>query len=244
MNKQCFVLLFRFFEEYHADLRLKNMAGCNSLLVATMNGDIKILERLAVEGMELDETCGHRGVAAVHIAAISGHFSAVKFLIDSGADINVKSKNDETILWLSTANGHEEIARYVIRMNCDLNVESDGCLTFPQKYLPFEVAILRGHLYIAQMLLTAGCYLNRTNDSCSDDAKFILHFKLKEEIVNIIQRNNARYAWMIEFITNPKTLLHDCRLKIRQLLGKGFQKGVSTLPLPNSLKLFLFLPDI
>ena len=244
MNIQCFVLLFRFFEEYHADLRLKNMAGCNSLLVAAMNGDIKILERLAVEGIELDETCGHRGVAAVHIAAISGHFSVVKFLIDSGADINVKSKNDETILWLSTANGREEIARYVIRMNCDLNVESDGCLTFPQKYLPFEVAILRGHLYIAQMLLTAGYYLNRTNDSCSDDAKFILHFKLKEEIVNIIQRNNARYAWMIEFITNPKTLLHDCRLKIRQLLGKGFQKGVSTLPLPNSLKLFLFLPDI
>ena len=220
------------------------MAGCNPLLVVAMNGDIKILERLAVEGMELDETCGHRGVAAVHIAAISGHFSAVKFLIDSGADINVKSKNDETIFWLSAVNGNEEIARYVIQMNCDLNVESDGCLTFPQKFLPFEVAILRGHLYIAQMLLTAGCYLNRTNDNCLDDTEFSLYFNLKQEIANIIQRNNARYAWMIEFIKSPKTLSHGCRLKIRQSIGKQFYKGVSTLPLPNSLKLFLFLPDI
>ena len=216
----------------------------NALLVAAMNGDLKILERLVAEGVDLGEVCGQRGVAAVHTATISGHLNAVKFLIDSGADINVKSKNDETILWLSAANVHEQITRYVIQMNCDLNVESDGCLAFPHKFLPFEVAILRGNLYIAQMLLATGCYLNGTNKSCSEDVGSILRLKLREEIVDIIQRNNARCAWMLEFITNPKTLLHGCRLKIRQLLGKGFNKGVSTLPLPNSLKLFLILPDI
>ena len=75
-------------------------------------------------------------------------------MLDPGSDL---TSVDATLIWLAAWKGHNDVARLVIQLNCDLNVPSNGCKVYKWDYTPLEIVIGQQSFPIAKMLMIAGC---------------------------------------------------------------------------------------
>jgi ankyrin repeat protein len=86
----------------------------------------------------------------LHIATKSGHFDIVKCLIEKGAEINAKDKEEKTTLHWASKEGHLEIVQCLIEKGADVNAKD----TLNQTALHFASG--EGHLELVQCLLENG----------------------------------------------------------------------------------------
>jgi len=54
-----------------------------------------------------------------------GNKSAIKFLLEQGADINKENEEDETPLFLAYKNGNGNIVKYLVEKGADINKENE-----------------------------------------------------------------------------------------------------------------------
>ena len=60
-------------------------------IVAAKDNDLKTLKKLLGKGVNVN--CRHRlGWSALHSAVVNGNWDAIKFLVESGADVNAKDE--------------------------------------------------------------------------------------------------------------------------------------------------------
>jgi ankyrin repeat protein len=65
------------------------------------------------------------GLTAMHFAAREGHLDAVRSLVESGADLNVRTASDAmSTLTLAIVNGRLEMAKYLLEQGADPNQSS------------------------------------------------------------------------------------------------------------------------
>lgn len=57
----------------------------------------------------------------LHLSASLGHLSIIDYLVNHGANVNVKDKKHLTPLHLSAHNGHYRIIEYLINHGADVN---------------------------------------------------------------------------------------------------------------------------
>ncbi|UYV79521.1 hypothetical protein LAZ67_17002988 [Cordylochernes scorpioides] len=74
----------------------------------------------------------------------------VKELLESGADINIKTKRGNSPLHLAARKGHQDLVQYLVKAGADVN-SLNGCRQSPLHY-----AILGRELSIASFLIDAG----------------------------------------------------------------------------------------
>ena len=84
------------FEE-GADVNMKNDNGVWFLLVASANGNARMVNLLLEKGIDVNITDDYNNTA-LFIAAINGREDVVKLLLEKGADINKANNGGETIL--------------------------------------------------------------------------------------------------------------------------------------------------
>lgn len=89
------------------------------------------------------------GKTSLHMSSLVGDLEAVKFLIQSGADIDQVDKQGNTALSIACQKGHVGIVKYLIESGADL-----------RKGSPFTFAIQQGHLKIVKKLHKAGIDLD------------------------------------------------------------------------------------
>ena len=96
----------------------------------------------------------------LHSAARIGDLDIVKFLIASGANIEVKEeKHDWTPLHFAVANGHLEVIKHLIENGANVNAKASN------DNFPLEIAAYLGHLEILKYLLGNGANINdKDND--------------------------------------------------------------------------------
>jgi ankyrin repeat protein/uncharacterized protein YdaT len=90
------------------------------------------------------------------LASQNGHAEIVKLLLNAGAKVKAKGKNNATALHVSSANGHIEIVKLLLDAGAKLNSETKNGTT------ALSVALQNGHTEIAKLLLDAGA---KTNDN-------------------------------------------------------------------------------
>jgi len=122
------------------------LTGCSSALIkASENGDIETANTLLNQGADIDEfSIGHTPLMS---AASYGKFDMVKFLLDRGAGINVKSDGGWTALKIASERGYSDIVKLLLDRGADVNVRNEPYAT------ALHVAVLNNHANIVKMLI-------------------------------------------------------------------------------------------
>ncbi|XP_044044754.1 protein phosphatase 1 regulatory subunit 27b [Siniperca chuatsi] len=71
------------------------------------------------------DTIYHSGMAAIHEAVLSGNLECVKLLIHYGADIHQRDEEGWTPLHMACSDGFPHIARYLLSLGADPELEND-----------------------------------------------------------------------------------------------------------------------
>ncbi len=86
------------------DAFLDTLDGQSEVLRATRHGDIKHLKRIFAHEPTAREATGHMGRRPLHVAVESEQLDLVRFLIESGANVNGTRENGDTpLFWAPTA---------------------------------------------------------------------------------------------------------------------------------------------
>jgi len=106
---------------------------------------------------EFIDATANNGRTALTYAARRGHTDAVRFLINAGANVNVRDNRGETALMYAAFSGHTDIARLLIQAGANVNATDTRGRT------PLMAAALEGHTDIARLLIQAGANVNATD---------------------------------------------------------------------------------
>ncbi len=144
---------------YYSD----NWSPQDVFLSASVNGDIDTLRRKLGEGSAVD-TCDKEGISALLRAAQAGKPAAVRFLLQSGADIRLRDRGGRSLLHLVVAYpANLGLLDEVLARGLPLDDQFEGGDT------PLMSALLRGHLAGARALLDRGadpCVRDRHGNTC------------------------------------------------------------------------------
>jgi hypothetical protein len=79
-----------------------------------------VVALLIEHGADIDAVSGDRGNTAVMDAAAEGDVAIVRSLIHAGADLDVRSKNNQTALILAVGRGLVDVAEALIEGGADV----------------------------------------------------------------------------------------------------------------------------
>lgn len=132
----------------------------NALFDVAQHGDELILQRLLVEGADVNVRAAD-GNTALHVAAKFGNESIVRTLLEHGADVNVKSaargtpverkfSGSRTPLHWAAAQGHQGVIQILVDYKADVAAMNASQRTALQD------AICAGHVISAKLLIDNG----------------------------------------------------------------------------------------
>lgn len=92
----------------------------------------------------------------LHIACAIGHVTAVRLLLENGADISARYFKGRTALFLAVFRGHEAVVKLLLGKGADPSITDMNGQT------PLHMAAAGGHANIALLLLQHGAYFSKT----------------------------------------------------------------------------------
>ena len=159
--------------ESRADVMSRDRNGNTALSIACRDGLFRIVnilvtavkhryvnECLQTQMSQLFAVVNYEGHTCIHLAANNNHLEVVKFIIESGADINTaEAKTGRTILHNACISGDKTLVRYLTKLrSCNINAKSYDSLT------PFDLARARSHDTICMVLAAAGARYGYESD--------------------------------------------------------------------------------
>ena len=91
-------------------------AGSCPAHFSAQNGHVRCLQRLLELGVDRDPR-DEEGRTPLHLSALASALDSVKVLAAAGADVSAKSTNGKTAAQMAKANGHTEVARYLVEQS-------------------------------------------------------------------------------------------------------------------------------
>ncbi|MBW1743404.1 MAG: ankyrin repeat domain-containing protein [Deltaproteobacteria bacterium] len=132
----------------------KNSAA-EMLYEAACSGNRSLLESAIKKGADVN-AMGQGGYTALHWAAQENQRQAATFLLDAGADVNVRTgENGWTPLHIAAMRSSEDVGKILIDKGADLNVKNHN-----NRQTPLVVTQLNGHIDFAALLLDEGAKLD------------------------------------------------------------------------------------
>ncbi|MDG6904702.1 MAG: ankyrin repeat domain-containing protein [Nitrososphaerota archaeon] len=126
------------------------------LFEAAMTGQLEIVKQIAAKDQSSINSYSKDGYTALHLAAFFGHLDVAKFLIQSGAKIDIASTNamKVTPLHSAAARNQLEISELLLSSGANANAKQDGDFT------PLHAAAQNGSIEMAQLLIRHGADVN------------------------------------------------------------------------------------
>ena len=122
--------LVKFFADNGGDIHLKTKVGGDCLHIAAAYGHLNICKTLIDKDNFDVDTADNQGFTALHRSAKSGSYEIVKRLTDSGVDMYLKTKSEETRLHVAAAFGYLNVCELLInKHNFDVNMADNAGFT-------------------------------------------------------------------------------------------------------------------
>lgn len=159
-----------------ADANIADVGGMTPLMVASRAGNLDAVKALIARGAKVDAATIELGQTALMWAAVEGHASIVKLLVDHGAGILTVSKQGFTPLLFAVRGGRLEVVKTLVEAGADVNVEtpvlpaSPAILTYQlgaDPIRPLPLAIANNHAPVALYLLEKGANPNQSTGGMS-----------------------------------------------------------------------------
>lgn len=176
---------------------------------------------------------------ALHLAALKGHLSVVKFLVENGATVDIYDQPDcgNTPLLLASCRGHTEIVKYLLDNGA--NIEDDFS---SDSQTPLIIAAERDHFDTVSLLLEYGADKNKCDDEDYNAFEYALKNNnlemarlLKPELdISQIFVKSAKYG-RFKF---AKRLLEEFNIDINFRNKRGMT-AVMYITNPEQIKYFL-----
>lgn len=98
----------------------RTSAGRTALMSASFSGHLEVVEDLLLRGASVALVDCGPGFAALHYAAMDGHVSCVRILLDAQAAVDKRSKSGLTPLLASAGEGHVDTALLLLDARADV----------------------------------------------------------------------------------------------------------------------------
>ena len=164
-----------------AEINARNRLGASVLCVACRSGHLQTVKLLVEAGADLNSSSASIGCTNCELtplmeAALHGHDSVVRYLLDRGLDINYRMPSTGiSALMLAALNGHMTTAQILIER------EANPDLTNANGHTALEIAAVRGKREVHG-------YLDRkTENKPNKLGKIFLLFKFT--LYRILQKN-------------------------------------------------------
>ena len=155
--------LVKFFVEKGADIHEKTNAGENCLHIAARNGHLNLCKTLIADHGFDKNNADNIGRTALFNSAESGSYELVKFFIEKGADIRVRTVDGLNCLHVAAGLGHLNLCKIFIYEH---GFQEDTADIYG--FTPMHYSAGSGNLELVKLFLDRGAdiYL-RTNDGCN-----------------------------------------------------------------------------
>ncbi len=132
------------------------LTGCMSIQQAAREGNVQHIKTLLALGTDVNSrTFAGDQASALHRASAAGQVETVKFLIENGANVNIKNEASQLPIHYAAENGHAEIVKILL---------GNGAYANPKlgytKRSALNVAARRGHIKVAEVLYAHGANVN------------------------------------------------------------------------------------
>ena len=97
---------------------LDDKSGTRAIHIACKNGDRDMIRELMKRNCFLNQK-DSKGCTALMLAAAAGHDKIVKLIVDSGADVRMKDKNDDTALEYAEKNNRTKVKELLNLYACE-----------------------------------------------------------------------------------------------------------------------------
>jgi ankyrin repeat protein len=127
------------------DVNLANKSDENPLMIASIEGELPIVEALVLKKKaEVNKS----GWTPLHYACSTGRLSVAEFLVANGANVNAMSPSDTTPLMMAVSSGNEVLIKFLLDKGADLRMRNH------EGYSAIDVAVLFSKDDIRQGLMS------------------------------------------------------------------------------------------
>ena len=103
------------------DVNLTNKSGENPLMIASIDGQLAVVEALVLKHKaEVNKT----GWAPLHYASSTGQLSVAQFLIANGAKVNALSPSETTPLMMAVNSGNDFLIKFLLDNGADIRMRN------------------------------------------------------------------------------------------------------------------------
>jgi len=121
------------------DVNLSNQSGENSLMMASIDGDLPLVQTLILKNKaEVNKD----GWGPLHYASSTGKLDVAQFLVANGAKVNALSPSETTPLMMSVSSGNDHLIKFLLDNGADLRMRNH------QGYSAIDIAELFGKDHI------------------------------------------------------------------------------------------------